>query len=43
MRALFCSERGTTVRYADGRTATLDCTAFVVAVRPTYEQWLASR
>jgi hypothetical protein len=43
MRAQFCAERGTAVRYADGRTAVLDCTAFVVAVRPTYEQWLASR
>ena len=43
MRTLFCQERGTIVRYADGRTATLDCTGFIGAVRPTYEQWLASR
>jgi hypothetical protein len=43
MRALFCNERGTTVRYTDGRTAVLDCQAFVSIVRPTYDQWLASR
>jgi hypothetical protein len=42
-QAMFCRERGTTLRLADGRVLMLDCPAYVSAERLSYENWLVVR
>lgn len=42
-QAMFCRERGTTLRLADGRVLMLDCSAYVAAERLSYENWLLVR
>jgi hypothetical protein len=42
-QAMFCRERGTTLRMADGRVLVLDCSAYVAAERLSYENWLLVR
>ncbi len=42
-QAMFCRERGTTMRLADGRVLVLDCSAYIAAERLSYENWLLVR
>jgi hypothetical protein len=40
-QALFCRERGTTLRLADGRSLTVDCATYVRTELLAYQNWLA--
>jgi hypothetical protein len=40
---LFCQERGTILRMADGRVLYFDCGTYMQADRMGYDQWLLVR